>query len=378
MIGGASRRDGLLALGLLGLMFLAVVLSARQDVADAAPPALTSHSAAADGAQALALWLEALGYPVRRIEGVSMHLDRDDRLLFVLAPGQPFSPGEVQRVDNWVRAGGTLILAAYDDPLLAHFDLEVTFLNERVERAGPAQPLLLDPPWTQARVRTTRYLRTARDDVVVLMTAGGRPVLLSFEHGAGQVVVAATTYPFTNAGLRDPGNARLVHNLVALDGPGAQVAFDEFHHGYQTARTLATWLRTTAQGRSLIYAALVIFAYLLVGGRRFGRPLALPQALARRAPVEHIQAMANLLRHGGKRAAILHHYHDRLKRELAVPYRLDPTLDDADFVAQLGALRPGLDLAALARLLGETRRERVSESELIRLAKEVDDWTRAG
>lgn len=110
-----------------------------------------------------------------------------------------------------------------------------------------------------------------------------------------------------------------------------EVAFDEFHHGYQTARTLNTWLRSTAQGRSLIYVAVVVFLYLLIGGRRYGRPLPLPGTTARRAPVEHIQAMANLFRRGGKRTAILHHYHDRLKRELAHPHRLNPTLADTDF-----------------------------------------------
>jgi hypothetical protein len=382
-----ARRDVVLALGLSGLMFLAVLLSARQDAGGEALPALTTHSSAPDGARALALWLEALGYPVHRIEGASFRLDpggrdassRDARLLFVLSPQYSFNPSEVERVDNWVEAGGTLILATdrwFADPLLEHFDLDIGFLDDRVQEAEPAQPLLLDPPWTQARVQAEHYLVTARDDVVVHVTADGRPVLLSFAHGAGRVFVAATAFPFTNVGLRDKGNARLVHNLAVSAGVGAQVAFDEFHHGYQTARTLYTWLRSTAQGRSLIYAALVVFLYLLIGGRRFGRPLPLPRTTARRAPVEHIQALANLFRRGGERAAILHHYHDQLKRGLAYPYRLDPALDDADFVARLGAFRPDLDQAALSKLLGETSQKRVSEGELIRLAKEVDSWTK--
>jgi hypothetical protein len=387
-----ARRDMLLALGLLGLMLLTVLLSARQDAGGASPPALSSYSPAPDGARALALWLEALGYSVGRIEGTSFRLDpggRDACLLFVLSPQGTFSRGEVERVDNWVEAGGTLILASerwIADSLLEHFDLDISFLDERVEEADVAQPLLLDPPWTRARVRAERYLVTARDDVVVHLTANGEPVLLSFEHGAGRVFVAATAFPFTNAGLRDQGNARLVHNLVAAApagglpvgaaGAGARVVFDEFHHGYQTARTLYTWLQTTAQGRSLIYVGLVVFLYLLIGGRRFGRPLPLPRGAARRAPVEHIQAMANLFRRGGKRVAILRHYHGRLKRELAHPHHLDPTLNDVDFIAQLGAIWPDLDRAALSRLLQETSQERVSEGELIRLAQEVDYWTR--
>ena len=375
-----SRKDGLLVLALAGMMFLAVVLSARQDADDNAAPALTSYSNEANGARALALWLEALGYPVRRAEGVDFRPQRDACLLFVLAPQQTFTPGEIKRLDDWVTGGGALVLAtdaAWADPLLTHFELKISSLDDHVQEAEPAQPLLLDPPWTQARVRGRRHLAPAQGDVVVLMMAEGRPTLLSFEHGAGQVFVSATTYPFSNAGLRDAGNARLVHNLVAAacaSSARTQVVFDEFHHGYQTAHTLTTWLKTSAQGRSLIYVALVIFAYLLVAGRRFGRPLPLPQAMTRRAPVEHVQAMANLFRRGGKRTAILHHYHDRLKRELAYSHRLDPTLADADFVEQLGVHHVDLDQAALLKLLGETSQKRVSEGELIRLAKEVDGW----
>lgn len=387
LFGSLQGRDVVLALFLLGLMFVTVLLSAQQDAGGDSPPPWTSHSTEADGTRALALWLEALGYPVRRAEGVSFGLGRKDRLLFVLGPQLVFSSGEVEMVDDWVKSGGTLIWATakrWDPgPLLEHFGLEIGFFDERVEGAEPAQPLLLDPPWDQIEVRTERYLVTARDDAVVLAMAEGQPVLLSFEHGAGRVFVTTALYLFTNKGLSDADNARLIHNVVALVGDGAQVVFDEFHHGYQEARTLTTWLKVTAQGRSLIYASAIIFAYLVTGGRRFGRPLPLPGSTAHRAPVEHIRAMANLFRRGGKRAAILHHYHDRLKRELAHPYHLDPTLNDADFVAQLSLARPDLDSDALSRLLRDaTRREagqgqgRVSESELIRLAKEVDDWIR--
>jgi hypothetical protein len=349
---------------------------------------LTSHSTAPDGAQALALWVEALGYSVQRVQGTSFRLDQGADLLFVLAPQQTFSPGEVERVDNWVESGGTLIFASdrwRAGPLLQHFELNVQFLDERVDVAQPAQPLLLDPPWNRAAVRAQRYLVTARDDIVVHLTAEGQPVLISFARGAGQVFVATTAYPFTNAGLRDEGNARLIHNLVAAadlspvgpDGSGNQVLFDEFHHGYQTARTVTTWLRNTAQGQSLLYTGLVIFLFLLIGGRRFGRPLPMPDSTARRAPVEHVQAMANLFRRAGKRARISRHYHDRLKRELARPYHLDPAVDDAQFADQLAMLRPDLDRAALSGLLHRAGQAGLSESELVRVAQEVDEWTRA-
>jgi len=416
-----SWRDAALALVFLALMFLAVLVGARQDAGDDTPPPLSSYSTAADGTRALALWLEALGHPVRRAEGIGFRLDRDDRLLFVFFPAQGFSPREVHEVAQWVEQGGTLIVATQAwgaDALLDHWELDVRFLDDPVAHLGPVQPLLLDPPWNRAEVHAARYWETPRQDSVVYLHVQGRPVLLAFAYGAGRVVASATVYPFTNAGLRDAGNARLVHNLVALAGEGAPVLFDEFHHGYQTARTLNTWLKTSPQGHSLLYAALLIFVYLLAGGRRFGRPISPARATTRRAPVEHIRAMANLLRRGRKRTAILEHYHDRLKRELARSHRLDPTLDDDVFIAQLAHVRPNVDhteteteteieieIEALSRLLratrqschceerffattlapycgcsaGEqspTRQPRVGEGELLRLAQQVDTWLR--
>jgi len=374
-----SRRDAALALWLAGLMFVVVWLGARQDVEAKVSPPLSSYSSAPDGARALALWLDSLGYTVRRAEGVSLRVGRDDRLLLVLEPQQSFSTGEIKVVDSWVRAGGVLLVATsrgYADSLLEYYDVDVAAFAGVVETALPAQPVLLDPPWTQVRVQVEHYLVTQRQDVVAHVLAQGRPVLLSFAHGVGRVFVSTAVMPFSNAGLRHAGNARLVYNLVASAGSGGRVVFDEFHHGYRQARTLSTWLKTTAQGRSLIYAGSVVFLFLIAGGRRFGRPLPSPHATTRRAPVEYIRVMASLFRRGRQHAAILRHYHDALKRGLARSYGLDPTLDDAAFVAHLALTRPDADRAALLKLLRETGKNKTNINELLTLAQEVDDWTK--
>jgi hypothetical protein len=374
-----SWRGATLALLLTGLMFVSVWLSARQDVEAEAYPPLTSYSAAPDGARALALWLAELGYAVRRAEGARLNVNREDRVLLVLEPQQSFSTGEIKVVDSWVQEGGTLIVAtsrAFADPLLAHFGLDVEPLGDVVETAVPVQPVLLDPLWAYAQARAEHYLVTQRDDIVAHMLARGRPVLLSFAYGRGRVWVTTVVLPFSNAGLRHPDNARLVYNLVALAGEGGRVVFDEFHHGYRQPRTLTTWLKTTAQGRSLIYVGGVVFLFLLVGGRRFGRPLTWSRATSRRAPAEYVQAMANLFRRGGKDVAVLRHYHSALKRGLAQSHRLDPTLDDETFVAQLALAQPDVDCEALLKLLQKTGKNKTNAGELLALAQEVDDWTR--
>jgi hypothetical protein len=84
--------------------------------------------------------------------------------------------------------------------------------------------------------------------------------------------------------------------------------------------------------------------------------------------------MAGLFRRAGRRAFAMRHHHDRLKRGLAHPWRLNPDLHDGAFVAELASVRDDLDAAALRDLLARLSGERVSEGELVRLVGEVDRW----
>lgn len=148
------------------------------------------------------------------------------------------------------------------------------------------------------------------------------------------------------------------------------------HHGraLQQAGTLQGWLYGTPAGLAALLAAGLLFLYVIIGGRRFGRPLPPPRASVRRAPEEYIVAMANLFRRGGLRDATAHHYHDRLKRTLASKYRLDPSQSDATFVAELARYRDDLDQAELLRLLRALGQGGVREADLVRLAHEAARW----
>jgi hypothetical protein len=125
-----------------------------------------------------------------------------------------------------------------------------------------------------------------------------------------------------------------------------------------------------------LYTSVVVFVALALGGRAFGRPVPLPKDSARRAPVEYITALANLNRRAGHRKSVMADYHHRLKRGLGNRYRLDPTLEDDDFVARLLNYNPTLNATALRKLLVSLRQQKVSESELIKLAAEVAEWSK--
>jgi len=334
-----------------------------------------------DGGRALYLWLREMGYRTSVVEGQVFAIGQDVKLLLMLSPfGESrsgFGVSEVNTVDAWVRSGGMLVIAQGNmwDALLRHFDLRVEWNAGRLEQATLAQPLLVSSPFATATIRSEfRINHSSLAGAVVHLTAEGKPVVVSHKVGRGQVIVVAGLYPFANAGLHDPSNAAFVYNLI-LAGAGRDgvVAFDEYHHGEHDPMSLRTWLVTTPPGWAILYGMLVMFAYLLVGGKRFGAPVPLPEHIARRTTAEFITAMANLRRRAGRRHDTLRHYREQLKRRLACPYRIDPRLADDVFIEELARCDPNYALRRndLAQLLVRLNRKRVSEREMIDLASQA-------
>lgn len=378
-------RESWLAIGLLmALVLVTVAAAVHQARRQVRHPSLSSASSEPNGAQALWLWLDQLDYRVSAEVDEAFALPRNTGVMLALEPLIRFTADEWETVDAWVEGGGTLVLAGEGraiDWAARHYDLTLTHMSTQALTLTAQTPLLVGPPLQEpVGVRARAAFETERNDLVTHLAAGSRPVLLSLEQGAGRVILSATAFPFSNAGLKELGNPELVLNLVASVERSDVIWFDEWHHGVRVKRAEVSgpddWLRQTPAGRALLYVAGVIFVALVLRGRRFGRPVPLPQDTARRAPLEYITAIANLSRRAGHRSATLRHYSHRLKRDLGRRYRLDPTLPDDEYVAQLAELNPNLDRGALRGLLARLSRAKVSESEMIQLAAEVAEWLR--
>jgi hypothetical protein len=161
--------------------------------------------------------------------------------------------------------------------------------------------------------------------------------------------------------------------------PSGTIWFDEWHHGLRSQLSEGIvgpgqWLAATSAGRSLLYAAIIIFLAVLLQGRRFGRAVPIRREKARRTPLEHITAIANLNRRAGHRAAVMDDYRQRLKRALAYRYRLNPLLDDEEFVRTLASYETGLNTQELGKLLYQLQKPNISENEMVDLAAKVATW----
>lgn len=373
-------RDTRLAVGILLVLFVITGLAAIQQRKEQQHPALSTLSPAPDGALALKMWVKELQYNVDESVLTSFIPPKDVSILFMLEPLFP-TESELQPLDDWVEAGGTLIAMGDEYGmylLLDHYRFNLHYLSEGSGVLVRETPLLDSPAALDLKNATVQAaLESERDDFVVLATCQNQPVLVSFELGKGRVILGTVREAFSNAGLKKDGNPELVLNILALARVKGAVWFDEWHHGVKSGSEVlgpSDFLRQTPVGHALLFVVCAVFVVLFIQGRGFGRPVPLPQEIRRRGAWEHVTGIANLSRRAAHRSAVMMQYHQQIKRNLGQRYRLDPSLDDNQYVDLLASYNPSLKKDELLHLLKRLKRRDVSEAEMVHLAAEAAKW----
>ncbi len=375
-----KSREFWWGVAIAALLILVTILSAIQQSRATVAPALASDSAQRDGALALYRWLDSIGYTLNTETGNTFNVPANTRVALVLEPSVNISAIEWSVLDRWVEKGGALILAGEQSGTglaVRHFDVALRYLFTDTFTLTAQTPLWLAPPITAPLpIQPRTYLDLDRDDCIVHFAVDDRPVIVSFDQGKGKVILSAAAFPFSNAGLKEPGNATLILNMLNALPQGA-LWFDEWHHGKQGAGAVDSpgkWLQTSPTGHALLFTAVVIFVALVLQGRRLGRHVPLLRQITPRAPLEYITAIANLRRRAAHRQAELRYYYQALKRHLGRPYGINPQLPDKEYVQVLQSVNPGMDAAGLLQTLTQLQRPTVSENEMQRLAQKVAQW----
>ena len=376
-------RDNWLALGVVALLLL-VLLGVALTEQEEAMPDYSTISTETRGARALWLWTQELGYDTvdaRAFLFTGPPPEADVAL--ILEPALRLGDADWLVLDEWVNNGGTLIVAG--DELntrlaFSRYGLNLTFFGLG-GTAGVQLPSLAAPPIVEPlNLQAFSYFEPEADEVldsmVVHVAQDDRPIIVSLAQGEGRLILSSTAYPFTNVGLRTAGNAQLVRNLLATAVPSGLIWFNDWHHGLRGAIDPGElsgpidWLRFTSGGQAVLYTAVLLFVAILLSGRAFGRPVPLPSAIRRRAPLEYINAIANLNRRAGHSYPVQIQYHQQIKRTLGRRYRLDPNLPDDEYLHQLAAYDSNLDLDQLTTLLVRLRQRDLSQADLLELAQE--------
>jgi hypothetical protein len=377
---GRIPRDAWLTAALLLVVGALGAAAAAQNVEVPDAPALVSTSHQPDGASALRRWLLRLGYQVELNDGSAFDIPAETRLLLMLEPSESVEEDEWQQIARWVEQGGRLVIAGESWVALnaaRSYDLNPRPLNPAAQALSPQHALFNAPPLElEAPLRAGVVYQPERQDYVSHFGLPDGPVMVSLQLGSGWILFSSTAYPFTNAGLKEPGAGALMLNLLRLDAERGTIVFDEWHHGLRTTAAAgpASWLRETPAGQALLYAGAVLLAALALSGRAFGRPIPAGDERGRRSPLEYINAMANLSRRAGHRRATLLQYRQALKRALGRRYRLDPGLPDDRYADELLRLNSELDAAALRRLLVRLANPAPNEADLVAAAGQCADW----
>jgi hypothetical protein len=351
---------------LLALLLLLSILAPM-----AAYPPYTTYSPNPDGAKALFLLLQQERSRVARLDTVVP----DGRGLLIMVEPDGLEEPDWTQALGWVARGNTLLLAD-DNPgdLYQRLGLQLVQGGPGTVQAEPvasANPLLKDVRELSltggARLKKTPSATFAYGD------AQGA-YLAEVAEGKGRIVLLTTPDIFTNSEVDRADNLILFLNVIRLYGqPG--IWFNEYAHGYtlaQTTREAFTW----PLGLVVIQLALGILLLYCYWGKRFGRPVPLPEYPDLVAG-EYVASLAGIYRQGRARGLILDSIYQGFKHHLAQYLGAPRNLPPGELVTLLSR-RPLIDTRKLAELLdhceGLLGKPGFSEADLFAMVSQLESW----
>ena len=324
--------------------------------------------------------LRKLKFRVTEISAIyPAHLDRYD-VLFLQDLNKTPTETEIHGIQDFVRTGGTLIVAgdkAILNGLLNAYGLKLRGLSKKLEfsRRIPDNPFFPQHPVNEMRTRTDFAIETVERDVVRLYGSENDAVVVTLRDGQGRVFFMASSYLFHRDGLRYDGNSTFLYNLMSTLPRNARIGLAEERYYTVDSKSLNPFTALvfgTTFGLGAVYICLTLFIFLVLRGRRFGKPLDVHER-NRRLSSEYVHAMTALYQKGNTRTEILKHIRERFKADLGSRWRVNPTLETSAFYEELvqhGAIDEDGELADLLTDLEPS--SNISERQLLGLAKRVE------
>ena len=311
------------------------------------------------------------------------HLERYDVLFLQNLHTGP-TEKEAKEIQDFVNTGGTLIATGEDqdlDHLFGVFGLKLRELPKWQEFSQRISDESFFPghPVDEIRVHTDFVIEPLEREVAVLYGTEDEAMIVTFRDGKGRAFFIASGYLFSSSGLRNnENNAMLFYNLMLTLPRNARIGLAEW--GYYTVESnkssdpIAALVFRTPGGLGAVYICLTLFVFLMLRGRRFGKPLDVRER-NRRLSSEYVHAMTDLYQKGNTRLWILKHIRERFRADLGNRWRVNPNLDTQAFLEELarrGAMNGSEGLTELVTDLELT--SNISEARLLDLAKRVETY----
>lgn len=356
----ATRRAAPFVLLAVGILLIGLVARNGRQSGEPLDPRSTDPL----GARGLVLLLERFGADVRIAGGVpprgAVAVLLEDRL------NEP----ETDRLEAWVKAGGTLVVA---DPLSSLapalgrsagglFDVGA----DDEGGIAPACSLEAVAEVGSIDVSGPAGFRVPPRAVGCFDVPGGS-YLVATPMGAGRIVALGGAGPFVNERLDAADNAVLAVALMAPTGEGDRVVFVEPSVPGSGDRSLSELV--SPRVKDGIWQLLVAFGvFALWRARRLGRPVLEPQPV-QIAGSEIVTAVGNLLQQGRRREAAASMLRSDLRRTMSERLGVPVDAPPATFAAAAAA-RTGADPATVEAVLAATPPR--DDDALVALARSVE------
>lgn len=313
------------------------------------------------------------------------HLKRYD-VLFLQDLNTPPLETEIKYIQDFVRTGGILIVSGGDHQamkeLVAAYGLKIRRLPKSLEfsqRIGK-NPFFSVRPVDEIRARTYFVIEPFERDFAVLYGTGNQGVVVTLRDGEGRAFFTTSAYMFHDDGLRNNDNATFLYNLMSTLPRNAHIGFAEGRYYTDESippNSFMALMFKTPGGLAAVYICLILFVFLTLRGRRFGKPLDV-QENNRRLSTEYVHAMTALYQKGNTRMEVLRHIREKFRADLGIRWRVNPNLDTATFLAEL-AQRGAIDEEEiLTNLVHDLEPSgNISESQLLEIAKRVAAYREA-
>ena len=326
--------------------------------------------------------LQKLKFRVAEISAAyPARLDRYDAL-FLQAIDKAPTEKEVRDIQDFVNTGGTLIVAANNkalDGLFSAYGLELQKLTDRLEFSERIieEPLFPEHPVDAVRTRTDFVIEVIGREAAVLYGREDDATIVTLRDGEGRAYFIVSDYLFSKNGLQHSRNATFLYNLMSTLPRNARIGLAD--RRYYTLETkppnpFVAFVFRTPGGLGAIYICLTFFIFLVLRGRRFGKPLD-AQEKNRRLSAEYVHAMTALYQKGNTRMEVLRHIREKFKADLGARWRVSPNLETTIFLEEL-ALRGAVDEdGELRNLMADLDSSvNISEARLLDIAQRVETY----
>jgi len=257
----------------------------------------TSYSTESQGAKALYLLLEKLGYEPKRLRAPRFKGMRADGLVVILAPDQlPIGEIETEQLLEWVKRGNTLLFAPgrFDNRLAESLGVKLHQRPARKASITPVASTNLASGIQGVSVLSGDRIITGRNDAVQHFGDKAGAVVASLPEGAGTAIILSDPHIVTNAGLPEAGNLDLFVNILLSHATDAKtVYFDEYHHGFMRRPSVLHLLKGTSLGWAFLQVALAAVLLMVSRARRFGQPKPVLKE-SHRSSLEYVTSLAGI------------------------------------------------------------------------------------